>query len=285
MDIEALRTICGVTEQQAERLAKCTGGVLEDSCFLHWCLTGKEPELYPAFYGQELRLSPGFHVEIGQPEPYQAVSPQEVTQWRDVPWSLIQSSSGSEPEQCVICMCAFEATEEGEVVCLGRCKAHYFHKACISQAFGSSSSVKCPVCGTCYGEQVGAMPAGVMGVNYERALQCDGFNYGTWIIYYFFPDGLKDNMPYKGTTREAFVPNTVEGREVLRLLICAFYRRVSFAVGTSVTTGASNTVVWSGIHHKTSPDGGPTNFGYPDEGYFARVKGELAARGVAYNPV
>lgn len=286
LNIEALKAICGVSEQQAERLAKHTGGVLEDSCFLHWCITGREPVLYPVFYGRELRISPGFHVEVGQPELIiEPVSPQEVTEWQDVPWSLVQSSSTSEPEQCVICMCAFEGTDEGEIVRLGRCKAHYFHKACISQAFCSSTSVKCPICGNCYGEQIGSMPAGVMAVTYERFLQCDGYNCGSWIILYHFPNGLRDNIPYSGTTREAYLPNTAEGREVMRLLICAFYKRQSFTVGTSVTTGASSTVVWSGIHHKTSPDGGSTNFGYPDDGYFERVKGELAARGVVYNQV
>jgi len=32
-------------------------------------------------------------------------------------------------------------------------------------------------------------------------------------------------------------------------------------VGTSVTTGQQNTVVWGGIHQKTSPHGGTSNHG------------------------
>ena len=55
---------------------------------------------------------------------------------------------------------------------------------------------------------------------------------------------------------------------------------MTFVVGTSITTGRKNTVVWNGIHHKTSLYGGPTYFGYPDPNYFNRVKEELAARGV-----
>ena len=51
-------------------------------------------------------------------------------------------------------------------------------------------------------------------------------------------------------------------------------------MGTSVTTGRKNTVVWNGIHHKTNLYGGATNFGYPDKSYFNRVKEELAAKGV-----
>ena len=51
-------------------------------------------------------------------------------------------------------------------------------------------------------------------------------------------------------------------------------------MGTSVTTGRANTVVWSGIHHKTSLGGGPAFFGYPDPTYFNRVKLEIADRGI-----
>jgi hypothetical protein len=69
-----------------------------------------------------------------------------------------------------------------------------------------------------------------------------------------------------------------QGKEVLTLLVKAFERRLTFIVGTSVTTGQKDTVVWSGIHHKTSMYGG--SFGYPDEKYLNRVTLELADRGV-----
>ena len=67
---------------------------------------------------------------------------------------------------------------------------------------------------------------------------------------------------------------------MLTLLAEAFRRRLTFKVGTSLTSGATNCVVWQGIHHKTSPSGGTSSFGYPDETYFARVTGELADRGL-----
>lgn len=51
-------------------------------------------------------------------------------------------------------------------------------------------------------------------------------------------------------------------------------------MGTSVTTGEKNVVVWSGIHHKTSLHGGSSHFGYPDPLYFNRVTLEMADRGV-----
>lgn len=54
-----------------------------------------------------------------------------------------------------------------------------------------------------------------------------------------------------------------------------------FTVGTSVTTGATDSVLWNGTHHKTSTHGGSSNFGYPDETYLERVTDELSAKGVA----
>ena len=51
-------------------------------------------------------------------------------------------------------------------------------------------------------------------------------------------------------------------------------------VGTSLTTGQPNVIVWDGVHHKTNTSGGSTNFGWPDATYFSRVKDELKAKGV-----
>ena len=68
--------------------------------------------------------------------------------------------------------------------------------------------------------------------------------------------------------------------KILGLLKEAFDRKLVFTVGTSVTTGRSNTTVWAGIHHKTSISGGTSCFGYPDPSYFSRVEEELASKGV-----
>jgi len=47
-----------------------------------------------------------------------------------------------------------------------------------------------------------------------------------------------------------------------------------------VTTGRDNATVWNGIHHKTRREGGPQNFGYPDQDYLRRVKDELRSKGI-----
>ena len=61
---------------------------------------------------------------------------------------------------------------------------------------------------------------------------------------------------YSGTTRTAYLPDNNEGRHVLSLLKRAFDARLIFTVGTSHTTGLTNTVVWNDIHHKTNTRGG-----------------------------
>ena len=119
------------------------------------------------------------------------------------------------------------------------------------------------------------MPYGTFNA-YKSTQRCDGFNCDSIIIQYNFPSG----NGYSGTHRTCYLPNNSEGREVLAMLKVAFDRKLTFTVGTSVTTGKKNTVVWNGIHHKTSLFGGPTCFGYPDKNYFNRVKEELAAKGV-----
>ena len=67
---------------------------------------------------------------------------------------------------------------------------------------------------------------------------------------------------------------------MLQLLKEAFYRGLTFTIGTSTTTGYENTVTWNGIHHKTHLSGGEQRHGYPDPTYFPRLTDELALRGV-----
>lgn len=190
----------------------------------------------------------------------------------------------NETEKCSICLCEFEQIDEGAVVKLSRCTGHYFHIDCIERYRERKDAMKCPVCQVIYGQLTGNMPDGVMQVElYPRgAMLCEGYpRAGVIQIKYSIPSGrLNHRVMFQGTSRQAYLPDTPEGREVLALLVIAFSRRHTFAVGTSVTTGKTNTVVWAGIHHKTGLTGGTRRFGYPDPTYFSRVKEEMAARGV-----
>ncbi len=137
------------------------------------------------------------------------------------------------------------------------------------------------MCQKIYGKLMGTMPPGTMKARISSSQKCAGFyQYNTIIIDYYIPSGMQNNKHFGGTSRTAYLPNNKEGREVLALLKIAFDRRLTFVVGTSVTTGQKNTVIWNGIHHKTSLTGGTNYYGYPDPTYFNRVKEELAAKGV-----
>lgn len=60
----------------------------------------------------------------------------------------------------------------------------------------------------------------------------------------------------------------------------AWDRRLIFTIGTSSTTGESDTVVWNEIHHKTEFGSNLTGHGYPDPNYLDNVLTELSAQGV-----
>ena len=168
------------------------------------------------------------------------------------------------------------------IILLSKCTDHFFHIECLNSLIGEKNYFKCPNCSKIYGILLGDMPYGTMKISKNKTMHCSGYNnVETIIINYQFPNGHN----YTGTSRTSYLPNTKEGREVLALLKIAFDRKLTFIIGTSVTTGKKNTVVWNGIHHKTNISGGPTNFGYPDNSYFNRVKDELASKGVTQDSI
>lgn len=74
-------------------------------------------------------------------------------------------------------------------------------------------------------------------------------------------------------------------RQVLKLLLVAWDRRLIFAIGTSSTTGESDTVIWNEIHHKTEFGSNLTGHGYPDPNYLDNVLTELTAQGITEESV
>jgi len=202
-----------------------------------------------------------------------------------------------EKDKCSICLCEFyedtfveyEKNPDNvnllidtpcDTIVLEKCLDHFFHVECLNNLIGDKDNFRCPVCSKIYGILIGDMPPGTFNAH-KSSKNCHGYNCGSIVINYYFNNG----PGYTGTSRISYLPNNKEGREVLALLKVAFDRKLTFTVGTSVTTGRKNTVVWNGIHHKTSLCGGPTCFGYPDPNYFNRVKEELAAKGVTQESI
>ncbi|XP_067666967.1 uncharacterized protein [Haliotis asinina] len=185
-----------------------------------------------------------------------------------------------EEEICPICM---DVIQNSKI--LDKC-GHKFCKECIDDSFRSYKPV-CPSCLTVYDIIRGNMPQGTMSMHKASFPSLPGYEgSGIITIQYHFPSGTqtKDHphpgRVYHGTSRVAFLPNNKEGEKVYRLLKLAFDRKLTFTVGRSATTGRDDVVTWNDIHHKTSIDGGPTRFGYPDETYLSRVQEELACKGV-----
>jgi len=182
-------------------------------------------------------------------------------------------------DDCPICL---TENDESDSIILRDCR-HCFHLECLRQWWNHSS--KCPSCNRIYGFQVGNMPMGTMSAILERPM-LSGSRHSTIIITYNFPAGVttanqpNPGTPYPSDVRNCYLEASPEGYEVLDLLRRSFERGLTFTIGDSLTTGRRNVVVWNGVHHKTSVSGGPAGFGFPDPGYYGRVKDELRAKGI-----
>nr|XP_008510073.1 PREDICTED: E3 ubiquitin-protein ligase DTX1-like [Equus przewalskii] len=138
-------------------------------------------------------------------------------------------------------------------------------------------SLQCPTCKAIYGEKTGTQPPGKMEFHVIPHSLPGFADTQTIRIVYDIPTGIQGpehpnpgkKFTARGFPRHCYLPNNEKGRKVLRLLITAWERRLIFTIGTSNTTGESDTVVWNEIHH------------YPDASYLDNVLAELTAQGVS----
>lgn len=203
----------------------------------------------------------------------------------DTPYNqpVKQETSTDQPkdETCPICL---DLIKTNDCSVLNKCK-HKFCKDCLAKAFQLKPA--CPICGEIYGNLTGTQPkGGTMTVSRDSSSLPGYEQYGTIVISYYIPSGHQGNehpnpgMAYQGASRIAYLPDSTEGHNVLKLLQRSFDQRLTFTIGSSSTTGKHNVVTWNDIHHKTSRDGGPTHYGYPDPDYLKRVQDELKAKGI-----
>ncbi|XP_074120237.1 putative E3 ubiquitin-protein ligase DTX2 isoform X3 [Sminthopsis crassicaudata] len=205
-------------------------------------------------------------------------------------------------EDCIICMEKLSTPSGyGDVIesknigpdtvgRLTRC-SHAFHLLCMLamyQTGNKDGSLQCPSCKTIYGEKTGTQPKGKMDFAVFKASLPGHEDCGTIEIIYNIPRGIQGpehpnpGKPFtaRGFPRHCYLPDNAQGRKVLELLKVAWKRRLIFTVGTSSTTGETDTVVWNEIHHKTEMGHNVTGHGYPDPNYLDNVLAELAAQGV-----
>eukprot|EP00049_Salpingoeca_infusionum_P009076 m.150542 g.150542 ORF g.150542 m.150542 type:complete len:542 (+) comp14231_c0_seq1:162-1787(+) len=166
--------------------------------------------------------------------------------------------------------------------CVGQ---HPIHRGCLQASL--MHSIACPVCTIPAGPLLGPMPDGTMSVSFNPRGELEG---GVITISYAINSGTQDERhphpgsSFSGTFRTALLPGTPMGFEALGMLQQAWDQRLLFRVGTSMTTGMTNTVIWNDIHHKTSLHGGATGHGYPDPTYLDRLMEEMAANGIRPYP-
>ncbi|NXG58879.1 DTX2 ligase, partial [Hemiprocne comata] len=205
-------------------------------------------------------------------------------------------------EDCIICMeqlsspsgyseaCKSSSIKAESVGHLTNCQ-HSFHTLCLLAMYSNGNkdgSLQCPSCKTIYGVRTGTQPKGKMEVSTFSQSLPGHKDCGTIQIVYHISSGIQGpehpnpGTPYtaRGFPRYCYLPDNEKGRKVLGLLRVAWKRRLIFTVGTSSTTGESNTVVWNEIHHKTEMDTNRSGHGYPDPNYLDNVLAELAAQGV-----
>jgi deltex-like protein len=131
------------------------------------------------------------------------------------------------------------------------------------------------------GEPQGLSPSGSMTIS-TSAVRCAGFeSCDAIVITYSIPSDIQKSYHVNpgqrqhGKQASAYLPNNLEGRDLLKRLKYAFMHGLTFTVGTSMTTNAQNQCTWSSIHHKSQPSGGLRLHGFPDPNYFDNCNKEL----------
>ncbi|TMS02349.1 E3 ubiquitin-protein ligase DTX4 [Larimichthys crocea] len=213
-----------------------------------------------------------------------------------------QDSRGGGEEDCTICMEALAGpsgykgpgvggiSRAESVGRLAQC-GHQYHLQCLVAMYNNGNkdgSLQCPTCKTIYGVKTGNQPPGKMEYHVIPHSLPGHPDCKTIRIIYNIPPGIQGpehpnpGKPFtaRGFPRHCYLPDSEKGRKVLRLLLVAWDRRLIFSVGTSSTTGESDTVIWNEVHHKTEFGSNLTGHGYPDPGHLDNVLEELKAQGI-----
>ncbi|KAM6052489.1 E3 ubiquitin-protein ligase DTX1 [Chlamydotis macqueenii] len=221
----------------------------------------------------------------------------------DVVRRYIQKVKNPPDEDCTICMERLVTSSGYEGVLhrggikpelvgkLGKC-GHMYHLLCLLAMYNNGNkdgSLQCPTCKAIYGEKTGTQPPGKMEFHLIPHSLPGYTDSKTIRIVYDIPTGIQGpehpnpgkKFTARGFPRHCYLPDNEKGRKVLKLLIVAWDRRLIFTIGTSNTTGESDTVVWNEIHHKTEFGSNLTGHGYPDPNYLDNVLAELLAQGVS----
>ncbi|XP_008315540.1 E3 ubiquitin-protein ligase DTX4 isoform X2 [Cynoglossus semilaevis] len=276
-------------------------GILMSAAALPVCLT-RPPKLVlhpPPVSKSDIKPVPGFgHCcrKTTKKQARKGRTPEEVVK------KYLQKVKNPPEEDCTICMeplggpSGYKGPGVGPVSKaesvgrLAQC-GHQYHFQCLVAMYNNGNkdgSLQCPTCKTIYGVKTGNQPAGKMEYHVIPHSLPGHPDSKTIRIIYNIPPGIQGpehsnpGKPFtaRGFPRHCYLPDSEKGRKVLRLLLVAWDRRLIFSVGTSSTTGESDTVIWNEVHHKTEFGSNLTGHGFPDPGHLDNVLEELRAQGI-----
>ncbi|XP_044871516.1 E3 ubiquitin-protein ligase DTX4 isoform X3 [Mauremys mutica] len=274
-------------------------GILMSAAGLPVCLT-RPPKLVlhpPPVSKSEIKSIPGVANTCRKTTKKQAQkgkTPEEVLK------KYLQKVRHPPDEDCTICMERLStpsgykgphpAVKPDLVGKLSKC-GHIYHLHCLVAMYNNGNkdgSLQCPTCKTIYGVKTGTQPPGKMEYHLIPHSLPGHPDSKTIRIIYNIPPGVQGpehpnpgkSFTARGFPRHCYLPDSEKGRKVLKLLLVAWDRRLIFAIGTSSTTGESDTVIWNEIHHKTEFGSNLTGHGYPDANYLDNVLAELAVQGI-----
>ncbi|KAF3697944.1 E3 ubiquitin-protein ligase DTX4 [Channa argus] len=276
-------------------------GILMSAAGLPVCLT-RPPKLVlhpPPVSKSDIKPVPGLgHCcrKTTKKQARKGKTPEEVVK------RYLQKVRNPPEEDCTICMEALAGpsgykgpgvggiSRAESVGRLAQC-GHQYHLQCLVAMYNNGNkdgSLQCPTCKTIYGVKTGNQPPGKMEYHVIPHSLPGHPDCKTIRIIYNIPPGIQGpehpnpGKPFtaRGFPRHCYLPDSEKGRKVLRLLLVAWDRRLIFSVGTSSTTGESDTVIWNEVHHKTEFGSNLTGHGYPDSGHLDNVLEELKAQGI-----
>ncbi|KAF7665045.1 hypothetical protein LDENG_00157060 [Lucifuga dentata] len=276
-------------------------GILMSAAGLPVCLT-RPPKLVlhpPPVSKSDIKPVPGLgHCcrKTTKKQARKGKTPEEVVK------RYLQKVRNPPEEDCTICMEALAGpsgykgpgvggiSRAESVGRLAQC-GHQYHLQCLVAMYNNGNkdgSLQCPTCKTIYGVKTGNQPPGKMEYHVIPHSLPGHPDCKTIRIIYNIPPGIQGpehpnpGKPFtaRGFPRHCYLPDSEKGRRVLRLLLVAWDRRLIFSVGTSSTTGESDTVIWNEVHHKTEFGSNLTGHGYPDPGHLDNVLEELKAQGI-----
>nr|XP_060627514.1 E3 ubiquitin-protein ligase DTX4 [Anolis sagrei ordinatus] len=279
-------------------------GILMSAAGLPVCLT-RPPKLVlhpPPVSKSEIKPIPGISNtcrKTTKKQTKKGKTPEEVLK------KYLQKVRHPPDEDCTICMERLSAPSGYKgpqpvikpdlVGKLSKC-GHMYHLHCLVAMYNNGNkdgSLQCPTCKTIYGVKTGTQPPGKMEYHLIPHSLPGHLDCKTIRIIYNIPPGMQGpehpnpgkSFTARGFPRHCYLPESERGRKVLKLLLVAWDRRLIFAIGTSSTTGESDTVIWNEIHHKTEFGSNLTGHGYPDPNYLDNVLTELAAQGITEESV